>query len=132
MGKWKRQGIGRRCYVWQMTRTGAVLVLMFLLAGCSRERTEARREIERIKEAAENVAEKRAETYIFEKYGMEASAEGYWVQAYHDFFAPYVNTNVIVFMEYRDRKFCVGIDVDDETVLWDNYQRDEKIGRAHV
>ena len=36
-----------------------------------------------------------------------------------------MSTNVIVFMEYRGRKFCVGIDVDDETVLWDNYQREE-------
>lgn len=40
-------------------------------------------------------------------------------------FASYVNSNVVVFMEYDGRKFCVGIDVDDETVFWDNYQREE-------
>lgn len=117
--------IGRRHHVRWMAGAAAVLALTFLLAGCSRERAETRREIERIEEAAKSVAEGRAAGYILEKYGMEASAEGYWVQAYNDFFAPYVSTNVIVFMEYRGKKFCVGIDVDDEAVLWDNYQREE-------
>ena len=28
-------------------------------------------------------------------------------------------------MEYEGRKFCAGIDVNDETILWDNYQREE-------
>ena len=28
-------------------------------------------------------------------------------------------------MEYEGRKFCAGIDVDDETNLWDNYQSEE-------
>lgn len=103
----------------------AVLLVLSLLTGCSRERMETRREIERIREAAESVAEDRAAAHILEKYGIEAKAEGYWVQAYNDFFAPSVNSNVVVFMEHGDRKFCVGIDVDDETVLWDNYQREE-------
>lgn len=103
----------------------AVLLVLSLLTGCSRERMETRREIERIREAAESVAEDRAAAHILEKYGIEAKAEGYWVQAYNDFFAPSVNPNVVVFMEHGDRKFCVGIDVDDETVLWDNYQREE-------
>ena len=44
-----------------------------------------------------------------------------WIQGYHDFFAPYVNSNVVVFMEYEGWKFCAGIDVNDETSLWDNY-----------
>ena len=125
MEKRKRLGIGRRRFLRRKAWAIAVLALAFLMAGCSRERTEIRREIERIQEAAESVAEERAASYILEKYGMEASAEGHWVQAYNDFFVPYVSTNVIVFMEYRDRKFCVGIDVDDETVLWYNYQMDE-------
>lgn len=98
---------------------------VFLLTGCDRERMETRREIDRIYQAAERTAEDRAAAYIEKKYGIEASTEGYWVQGYHDFFAPYVNSNVVVFMEYGDRKFCAGIDVDDETVLWDNYQREE-------
>ena len=125
MEKWKRRGIRRRPCLRRKAGAIAVLALAFLLAGCSRERTEIRREIARIQEAAESVAEERAAAYILEKYGMEAAAEGHWVQAYDDFFAPYVSTNVIVFMEYRGRKFCVGIDVDDEAVLWDNYQREE-------
>ena len=95
----------------------AVLLVLSLLTGCSRERMETRREIERILEAAESVAEDRAAAHILEKYGIEAKAEGYWVQAYNDFFAPSVNSNVVVFMEHGDRKFCVGIDVDDESVL---------------
>ena len=41
------------------------------------------------------------------KYGIEALAEGYWVQAYDDFFAPNVNSNVVVFLEHGDRKFSV-------------------------
>ena len=105
----------------------AVMMLWsaFLLTGCDQKRMETRREIDRIYQAAERTAEDRAAVYISEKYGIEASAEGYWVQGYHDFFAPYINSNVVVFMEYGDRKFCVGIDVDDETVFWDNYQREE-------
>ena len=103
----------------------AVLLVLSLLTGCSRERMETRREIERILEAAESVAEDRAAAHILEKYGIEAAAEGYWTQAYNDFFAPSVNPNVVVFMEHGDRKFCVGIDVDDESVLWDNFQREE-------
>ncbi|MCI8403227.1 MAG: hypothetical protein HFI38_14245 [Lachnospiraceae bacterium] len=104
-------------------------VIMFwsvlLFTGCSREQMDTRREIDRIYKAAEKTAEDRAAAYIAEKYGIEVLAEGYWVQGYHDFFAPYVNSNVVVFMEYEGRKFCVGMDVDDETVLWDNYQRKE-------
>lgn len=98
---------------------------LFLFTGCSGERMETRREIDRIYKAAEKTAEDRAEACIAEKYGINASAKGYWVQGYHDFFAPYINSNVVVFMEYDGRKFCAGIDVDDETVLWDNYQREE-------
>lgn len=101
------------------------LLLVCLLTGCSQERMETRREIDRIDKAAEQTAEDRAAAYITEKYGIDASPQGYWVQGYHDFFAPYVNSNVVVFMEYEDRKFCAGIDVDDETVLWDNYQCEE-------
>ncbi len=108
-----------------MGRAAVVLLALALLTGCSRERMETRREIARIKKAAESVAEDRAAAHILEKYGIEALAEGYWVQAYDDFFAPNVNSNVVVFLEHGDRKFCVGIDVDDETVLWDNYQRAE-------
>ena len=108
-----------------MGRAAAVLLALALLTGCSRERMETRREIARIKEAAESMAEDRAAAHILKKYGIEALAEGYWVQAYDDFFAPNVNSNVVVFLEHGDRKFCVGIDVDDETVLWDNYQRAE-------
>ena len=107
------------------TVAAAVLLVLSLLTGCSRERMETRREIERILEAAESVAEDRAAAHILEKYGIEAAAEGYWTQAYNDFFAPSVNPNVVVFMEHGDRKFCVGIDVDDESVLWDNFQREE-------
>ena len=125
MEKRKRRGIGRRRFLRRKAGAIAALAFVLLLAGCSRERTETRREIERVQEAAESVAEERATSYILEKYGMEASVEGHWVQAYNDFFVPYVSTNVIVFMEYRGRKFCVGIDVDDETILWDNYQREE-------
>lgn len=98
---------------------------VFLLTGCGGERMETRREIDRIYMAAEKTAEDRVKAYIAEKYGIDASAEGYWVQGYHDFFAPYINSNVVVFMEYDGKKFCAGIDVDDETVLWDNYQREE-------
>lgn len=101
------------------------ILSMFLLTGCSRERMETRREIDRIYKAAEQTAKDRAAAYITEKYGIDASPQGYWVQGYHDFFAPYVNSNVVVFMEYEGRKFCAGIDVDDETILWDNYQRKE-------
>ncbi|MCI8694853.1 MAG: hypothetical protein HFH91_19505 [Lachnospiraceae bacterium] len=105
--------------------TAAGLLAVFLFTGCGGERMETRREIDRIYKAAEKKAEDRAEAYIAEKYGIDASAEGYWVQGHHDFFAPYVNSNVVVFLEYEGRKFCAGIDVDDETVLWDNYQREE-------
>lgn len=112
-------------YIRRRARIAAALALMLLLTGCSRERTETRREIQRIQQAANAMAEQRAKDYISEKYGIEASAEGYWVQAYDDFFAPYVSTGVVVFMEYGERKFCVGIDVDDETILWDNYRREE-------
>ncbi len=103
----------------------AGLLAMLLLTGCSGERMETRREIDRIYEAAERTAEDRVAAYIAEKYGIEASPQGYWVQGYNDFFAPSVNSNIVVFMEYEGRKFCAGIDVDDETVLWDNYQREE-------
>ena len=85
----------------------AVLLVLSLLTGCSRERMETRREIARIKKAAESVAEDRAAAHILEKYGIEALAEGYWVQAYDDFFAPNVNSNVVVFLEHGDRKFSV-------------------------
>ncbi len=115
----------RKRFLRQMGGAAAVLLALALLTGCSSGRMETRREIERIKKAAESVAEDRAATHILEKYGIEAVAEGYWVQAYNDFFAPNVNSNVVVFMEHGNRKFCVGIDVDDETVLWDNYQREE-------
>ena len=121
--KWKQKPGG--CKTAAAAAAVAVLLVLSLLTGCSRERMETRREIERIREAAESVAEDRAAAHILEKYGIEAKAEGYWVQAYNDFFAPSVNSNVVVFMEHGDRKFCVGIDVDDETVLWDNYQREE-------
>ena len=97
------------------------ILSMFLLTGCSRERMETRREIDRIYKAAEQTAKDRAAAYITEKYGIDASPQGYWVQGYHDFFAPYVNSNVVVFMKYEGRKFCAGIDVNDETILWDNY-----------
>lgn len=100
-------------------------LLIFLLAGCGGERRETRKEIDRIYRAAEKTAQERAEAYIAEKYGIEAYAEGYWVQGYHDFFTPYVSSKVVVFMEQKGRKFCVGLDVDDETILWDNYQREE-------
>lgn len=103
----------------------AGLLAMFLLTGCSGERMETRREIDRIYEAAEQTAEDRAAAYIAQKYGIDASLQGYWVQGYNDFFAPSVNSNVVVFMECGDRKFCVGVDVDDETVFWDNYQSEE-------
>ena len=91
------------------TVAAAVLLVLSLLTGCSRERMETRREIERILEAAESVAEDRAAAHILEKYGIEAAAEGYWTQAYNDFFAPSVNPNVVVFMEHGDRKFCVAL-----------------------
>lgn len=90
-----------------MGRAAAVLLALALLTGCSRERMETRREIARIKKAAESVAEDRAAAHILEKYGIEALAEGYWVQAYDDFFAPNVNSNVVVFLEHGDRKFSV-------------------------
>lgn len=121
----KEQDRKRKRFLRQMGGAAAVLVLLALLTGCSGERMETRREIERIKKAAESVAEDRAAAHILEKYGIEAAAEGYWVQAYNDFFAPNVNPNVVVFMEHGNRKFCVGIDVDDKSVLWDNYQREE-------
>lgn len=108
-----------------MEGAAAILLVLALLTGCSRERMETRREIDRIYKAAEQTAEGRAAAYITEKYGIDASAQGYWVQGYHDFFASYVSSNVVVFMEYDGRKFCAGIDVDDETVLWDNYQSEE-------
>ena len=67
-----------------MAVTGLLLVL--LLTGCSQERMETRREIDRIYKAAEQTAEDRAAAYITEKYGIDASPQGYWVQGYHDFF----------------------------------------------
>lgn len=124
MKKGKRSENGRK--------TGRILcmaavipLLIFLLAGCGGERMETRKEIDRIYREAERTAKERAAAYIAEKYGIEAYAEGYWVQGYHDFFAPYVSSKVVVFMEQEGRKFCVGLDVDDETILWDNYQREE-------
>lgn len=118
---------GRRGKV--LSRTIGIIVTgilpIVLLTGCSRERRETRREIDRIYHAAEQTAEDRAAAYIAEKYGIDALTEGYWVQGHHDFFAPEINSNVVVFMEYEGRKFCTGLDVDDETVLWDNYQREE-------
>ena len=66
-------------------RAAVVLLALALLTGCSRERMETRREIARIKKAAESVAEDRAAAHILKKYGIEALAEGYWVQAYDDF-----------------------------------------------
>lgn len=47
------------------TVAAAVLLVLSLLTGCSRERMETRREIERILEAAESVAEDRAAAHIF-------------------------------------------------------------------
>ena len=43
----------------------AVLLVLCPLTGCGRERMETRREIERIQEAAESVAEDRAAAHIF-------------------------------------------------------------------
>ena len=45
------------------------LLLVFLLTGCSRERMETRREIDRIYKAAEQTAEDRAAAYITENMG---------------------------------------------------------------
>ncbi len=105
--------------------TGAILFLLLLLAGCSREYMDARREIDRIYKAAEKSAEDRAAAYISKKYGIDAVPQGHWVQAHYDFFTSYKNPNVVVFMEGGDRKFCVGVHAYDQSVLWDNYQREE-------
>jgi hypothetical protein len=99
--------------------------VLFLLVGCSKGYIDSRREIDRIYRAAERFAEKRAAGYIFEKYGISAVPQGHWVQANYDLYTPYINPNVIVFMVYGDKKFCVGVHVDDETILWDNYQKEE-------
>ena len=119
----EKKGLDSRGEVFGRIKRMAVtgILSMFLLTGCSRERMETRQEIDHIYHAAEKTAEDRAATYITEKYGIDASPQGYWVQGYHDFFAPYVNSNVVVFMKYEGRKFCAGIDVNDETILWDNY-----------
>ena len=76
---------------------------LFLFTGCSGERMETRREIDRIYKAAEKTAEDRAEACIAEKYGINASAKGYWVQGHHDFFAPYINSNVVFPVPYRHK-----------------------------
>ena len=104
---------------------GTVLSLLPLLTGCSREYRETRRNIDRIYAAAEKSSQKRAAEYILEKYGIEAVPEGYWVQSDYDFFTSYTNPNVIVFMDSGDKKFCAGVHAFDQTVLWDNYQREE-------
>ncbi len=51
------------------------ILSMFLLTGCSRERMETRREIDRIYKAAEQTAKDRAAAYITEKYGIDASPQ---------------------------------------------------------
>ena len=119
----EKKGLDSRGKVFGRIKRMAVtgILSMFLLTGCSREWMETRQEIDQIYHAAERTAEDRAAAYITEKYGIDALPQGYWVQGYHDFFAPYVNSNVVVFMEYEGRKFCAGIDVNDETILWDNY-----------
>ena len=68
-------------------------------------------EIDRIYHAAKQTAEDRAAAYIAEKYRIDALAEGYWVQGHYDFFAPNLNSDIIVFMEYKGRKLCTGLDV---------------------
>ena len=65
----------RKRFLRQMGGAAAVLLALALLTGCSSGRMETRREIERIKKAAESVAEDRAATHILEKYGIEAVAE---------------------------------------------------------
>ncbi len=99
--------------------------VLFLLAGCGKGYMDSRREIGRIYKAAEQFAESRASAYISEKYGIPAVPQGYWVQANYDLYSPNTNPNVVVFMVYADKKFCVGVHVDNETILWDNYQREE-------
>lgn len=111
----KERGKERKRFIRQMEGAAAILLVLALHTGCSRERMDTRREIDRIYKAAEQTAEDRAAAYITEKYGIDASPQGYWVQGYHDFFASYINSNVVVFMEYDSRKFCAGIDVYEVT-----------------
>ncbi len=101
-----------------------ILLLPLFLAGCSREYRESRREIDRLYQLAEEVAEDRATALVAEKYGIEAMAQGHWVQATYDFFTTDPNPNVVVFLECEDKKFCAMVNLQDETVFVDNYQRE--------
>lgn len=105
--------------------SGIIISALFLLVGCDKQYRDTRKEIDRIYKAAEKTAEDRATAYISKKYGIEAEAKGYWVQANYDFFTSSTNPNVVVFMEYGDKRFCAVVHAFNETILWDNYQKAE-------
>lgn len=104
----------------------ALCVLAVLLLGGCREWRERMEENQRIYRLAAQHAETRAVDYIREKYGVEASALGYDVQGYDSYMQGfYANAGVLVLMEQGGKQFFVYLNLDDESVFFDNYQAEE-------
>lgn len=92
------------------------LTCLVLLCGCS---TDARIIIQ-----AEVYAERWAEQYILEKYGIKAEALGHKVQSYGALI--YSNTSVVLVpMSYGEEVFCVYLDLENKTARYDNRQSAE-------
>lgn len=101
-------------------------VLAVLLLGGCREWQERMAENNRVYRLAEQHAEERAIACIKEKYSVEAEALGYDVQGYDSYMQGfYANAGVLVLMEHGGKQFFVYLNLDDESVFFDNYQAEE-------
>ncbi|MCI8537635.1 MAG: hypothetical protein HFF18_03105 [Oscillospiraceae bacterium] len=107
--------------------TGLTLcVLAILLLGSCREWRERMAENSRIYRLAEQHAETRAVAYIREKYGVEAAALGYDVQGSDVYMGGfYANAGVLVLMEQDGKQFFVYLNLDSESIFFDNFQSEE-------
>lgn len=101
-------------------------VLAVLILGGCREWGERMEENRRVYRLAKQYAEERATAYIQEKYGVEAASLGYDVQGSDIFMKGfYANSGVLVLMEREGTQFFVYLDLDDESIFFDNYQSEE-------
>lgn len=97
------------------------LFTAFSLVGCKDEEVQAKDDA--IREFAKQNSEEISETYINEKYGIEAQMISYDLESDSSLFYSYFTGNVACIMEYDGAAFCCLYNIDDTSCISDDLQR---------